>query len=340
MSDVVGTVDDTRRTIAGLISGVVIFALSKGIPMERITEVTGLGPADILQPEGWLPEDVMPAVWRLIEAACPGQAVALEMAAAAPQDLMGAPQQAARLAPNLRAAVEAFVTHRQLISERLQLTLVEGEGELTLRMFHPTDALDGGHTAELSLALGLRALGEHGHRIDALVRVELAHPPHGPVADYEAFFKAPVRFERPVNALVFRQEVAERPVRAVDPALQAYVRAQLDIAAKRLAASGRAHALAPVRQAIAEGAAEGDYDAGNLARRLGMSLRTLQRRVRAHGANVRALLDEAREANARQLLADDRLSIEEVAASLGYSDQRAFRRAFKRWTGTTPGALR
>ena len=58
------------------------------------------------------------------------------------------------------------------------------------------------------------------------------------------------------------------------------------------------------------------------------------------GLSVRALIDQTREANARALLGDRSLSLDDVAFLLGYSNESALRRAFKRWTGETPSAFR
>ena len=98
--------------------------------------------------------------------------------------------------------------------------------------------------------------------------------------------------------------------------------------------------LAQVRYAIRVNAQRGEYGAELLAKRLAMSLRSLQRLTQEHGTSVQALLEHAREAHARELLGDAKLSFQEVAFLLGYSTQRAFRRAFKRWTGETPSSYR
>ena len=77
-----------------------------------------------------------------------------------------------------------------------------------------------------------------------------------------------------------------------------------------------------------------------LARRLGMSECTLQRRLRSEGTSFAGLLDELRLDLARQYLGDNRLAIYEVAYLLGYSEPSAFNRAFRRWTGQTPREYR
>ncbi len=91
-----------------------------------------------------------------------------------------------------------------------------------------------------------------------------------------------------------------------------------------------------VREAAVTNAERGEYRASALARHLGTSMRSLQRLTRSHGPPVAAIIEELRETQARALLRDRQLSVEEIAFLLGYADDRAFRRAFRRWTGQSP----
>jgi AraC-like DNA-binding protein len=78
-----------------------------------------------------------------------------------------------------------------------------------------------------------------------------------------------------------------------------------------------------------------------IASRLGTSPRTLQRRLREEEqTSHKQLLDEIRHALALRYLDTEGLSIGEAAFLLGFSEPSAFHRAFKRWTGATPGAYR
>lgn len=76
------------------------------------------------------------------------------------------------------------------------------------------------------------------------------------------------------------------------------------------------------------------------ARGLGISPRTLQRHLAVRGLTFRALVDEARSQEALDLLLNTNLTIAEISARLGYSTPSGFCRAFSRWTGRSPGALR
>ncbi len=77
-----------------------------------------------------------------------------------------------------------------------------------------------------------------------------------------------------------------------------------------------------------------------MARRLCLSERTLRRRLCAQGTSYRELLDQVREQLARQMLADTGQSVSRIAFDLGYDDPSNFGRAFRRWTGVSPGAYR
>ena len=76
------------------------------------------------------------------------------------------------------------------------------------------------------------------------------------------------------------------------------------------------------------------------ARALGLSTRTLKRRLAAEGTDFTPLLDEQRRHRALLLLRSADLSVEAVAEQVGYSDVANFTRAFRRWSGTTPTAYR
>lgn len=328
-----------QRMLGSMAVHTIQFAVARGVPWDTITAETGLRRADLLAPEPWVPATVVPTVWRLIAARCPGEAPALDLARSAPASFFGDMARNMRFAASLRRILEAVIGFRAVFSDGLDIALREGGDEAVLEVGHPTDALDGGHGAEVGLGLWWRLLGEW---VDpsALRRVHFAHAAHAPEARYVDFFGAPVRFGQPRNALVFAADALDRPLAERDPALFAYVREHLALMRDRLLALNAADGLAAVRAAIAHNAERADYSAEGLASRMGMSLRSLQRLVAEHDSTVSALLAAARTANAQALLTDPRLSVDEVAEAVGYADRRAFSRAFKRWTGQTPAAYR
>jgi AraC-like DNA-binding protein len=95
-----------------------------------------------------------------------------------------------------------------------------------------------------------------------------------------------------------------------------------------------------VRQQLVERLRDGEPEQGAVARPLGLSERTLQRRLRDEGTTFGALVDDVRLELARMYLGDPELAIFEVAFLLGYSEPSAFNRAFRRWTGASPSEHR
>ncbi|MEM7606283.1 MAG: helix-turn-helix transcriptional regulator, partial [Myxococcota bacterium] len=95
-----------------------------------------------------------------------------------------------------------------------------------------------------------------------------------------------------------------------------------------------------VRIEVSQTLADGVPSISDTAKRLGMSSRTLQRRLSASGYTYQQLIDEARRQLAEKLLRQTEYSVQEVAFLTGFSEQSAFTRAFKRWAGQTPRSFR
>jgi AraC-like DNA-binding protein len=95
-----------------------------------------------------------------------------------------------------------------------------------------------------------------------------------------------------------------------------------------------------VKAVLKRSLASGRPEIAHVARELGMSERTLQRRITAEATTFRALLSDARRELSQQLLGDSALQIEEVTYLLGYQDTTSFYRAFRDWAGVSPGEWR
>ncbi|MEC7522318.1 MAG: helix-turn-helix domain-containing protein [Myxococcota bacterium] len=94
------------------------------------------------------------------------------------------------------------------------------------------------------------------------------------------------------------------------------------------------------RAVLMEALPSGQGGVDTVARRLAVSSRTLQRRLRSEGTSFKAVVDETRESLARQYLRRTHLTATEIAYLLGFDEATSFFRAFQRWTGTTPETLR
>jgi AraC-like DNA-binding protein len=97
---------------------------------------------------------------------------------------------------------------------------------------------------------------------------------------------------------------------------------------------------ARVQDAIARELPSGPPTMVQIAKRLGVSERTLRRALEEESTSFRVMVEGVRRGRAEQLLAQRRTSIGEIAFLLGFSDASAFSRAFRRWSGKTPKEFR
>ena len=156
--------------------------------------------------------------------------------------------------------------------------------------------------------------------------------------EHARVFGAEPRFGAAVAALVFPREVWDAPTRMTDPALFAL----LDRHARALAegAPSAGDLASRVRAAIAADLPGREPTVAAVARRLATSARTLQRRLGADGTSFARLVDEARRERAQAFLRAGDVSVAEVSWLVGFSEQSAFTRAFRRWTGLSPTEFR
>lgn len=95
-----------------------------------------------------------------------------------------------------------------------------------------------------------------------------------------------------------------------------------------------------VREHLFECLPAGEASADTVAERMGLSRRTLQRRLADEGQVFKDIVQEVREELSRHYLHNTELSYGEIAFLVGYDDTSSFFRAFNRWTGTTPEGMR
>jgi AraC-like DNA-binding protein len=148
----------------------------------------------------------------------------------------------------------------------------------------------------------------------------------------------PVRYGAPEMRLVLRRKPLEQPLPRQNPALFEYLARHTQTIVARIPETTRI--TERVRRVITETLQNGEPAQAEVSRKLAVSERTLQRRLREEGTSFAEILDEVRRELAQQYLANPAVTLHEIAFLLGYSEPSAFHRAFRRWTGATPQAFR
>lgn len=169
-------------------------------------------------------------------------------------------------------------------------------------------------------------------------RIDFNYPAPAGLQVYQQFFGCDLRFDRPCYQLALPLSWLRMPLIRPDMTMRA---AMLRLAEQQLLALPRGDdLLAGARGVIARRLSEGQVDLSWVADRLSIGTRTLQRALQTNGSSFSGLVDDVRQELAKRYLADSTLTAVDAAFLLGFSEQSAFQRAFKRWTGLTPGEYR
>lgn len=170
-----------------------------------------------------------------------------------------------------------------------------------------------------------------------LARVDLAFPRPAHAADYGALYPGPAHFDQPVTALHFDNAQLDAPIRQDQRSLAEFMKRApgdwlFNSFPERLVSHGVREYL-HTHLAAATGIEE-------VARALHVSVRTLSRRLRDEETSFQAIKDELRRDLAIERLTKTDTPIAVIGAELGFDSPATFHRAFKAWTGSTPGAYR
>ncbi len=226
-----------------------------------------------------------------------------------------------------------------LINDVVRMPFVVGDQSVTFAVESPSDpTVITRPYAEYVLGAVFLRTRVNMHQPYRLARVEFTHPRPASVREHERIFARPVVFGADACQIVMARQTWDSPRTGADrtlfSVLDAHARTLLDQRPADSTIVGR------VRETIGAGLRGGDPGLESVARQLGMSPRTLQRRLSEHNAIFNQMLDTMRFGAAKSYLAQVNIAATEIAYLLGFAEQSSFNRAFKRWAGQTPGEFR
>ena len=276
---------------------------------------------------------------RVVREAEHGAAIPVRVGASMRCDDYGAFGLAWKTAPTLGGSYARAERYGKVLTSVSRHEVVEEGGALYMRL-HRDGARD----------LGLRLSNEQTVVAVTQISREVSSRPFNPeavffthaapddISAHEAYFGCPVYFSSDRDGLQVSAAALDVPNRLGDAGVSDFFDTHLE---RELAALADDGALARrVRIQISHALSQGVPNVTDVAGRLGMSARTLQRRLADTGYAYQQLVDAARRELAERLLQGTDYSLAEVAFMTGFSDQSAFTRAFKRWAGETPRSFR
>ncbi|AOH86466.1 AraC family transcriptional regulator [Sphingomonas panacis] len=244
---------------------------------------------------------------------------------------------AACLGSDFRDGIGRVARFKQFtMPERIAVEERGSEVHIRKRWFY-AEGLEPDLSVDVSFAF-LLSLGRRGtgQRLTPL-RLELTRS-SAPTAGQNSFFGCPIVYEKADDVLVLKASDLDLPFPGHNAELIDILTPALEESLGRL--KPRSSFSEQVKAVLKRGFASGRPEVSAVARDLGTSERTLQRRITDEGGSFRALVQEARKELGRKLLAEPYADVAEVACILGFQDTTSFYRAFRSWEGVTPQVWR
>jgi AraC-like DNA-binding protein len=309
-----------------------------GLEADALRSRAGLAAIALDDPDVRVDSDAADALWREAFAASRDPFLALHAAERTPFGAYRVLDYLAATGATVGDGVRRAAAYFPLVDPRGRLEVHEAEAGMELAFRSAVGGELPAPAQEYTLAMFLGRVRYAAGAVirPAAIRFTFPRPP-GAVEHARAFGAEP-EYDADLAALVLARETWDLRLPSADPALFA----TLDAHARRALAeaTGAGELAGRVRAAIAAALEGSAPSVGDVARRLGLSERTLQRRLEAADASFAQLLDEVRRERALAFLGAPDVSIAEVSWLLGFSEQSAFTRAFRRWTGEAPSTWR
>lgn len=291
----------------------------------------GLERALLDDPDARIPAESADAVWREAYAAAADPALSLHAAERTPFGAFRVLDYLGASGVSLGEGLRRIASYFPLVDPRAVLAVEEEPGAVAL-VFRGVGLALPPQAQEYTLAV-LASRVRHVAP-ETRLAVRLAFPRPAAAGEHARVLGTEPVFGALEPALVVPRAAWDGPTRTADPALFAALDEHVRALFERTSPSGREAARA--RAAVAADLPGREPSLARVARGLGTSPRTLQRRLRAEGTSFAAVVDGVRRERAQAFLEAPDVSMAEVSWLLGFAEQSAFTRAFRRWTGQAP----
>ncbi len=307
-------------------------AASLGVSPRRLAAAAGLDLAPAERP-AWIANATLLALYEAAARLCGDAHFGLRLGASLDPAAFGALGRCTAGAATFGQALDSLLRHlpRWTNASRLELRLCGAQARLSYRVYAPASLAR--QDAEATLAV-FAAMARRAGLAGPVRQVAFAHARPTEARQVESAFGARALFDQPENALVFERAWLDQGLPGADAHRARLCERETQCALRE----GPRQAL---RERVGLALAEGLLDASGptldaTARRLGTSARSLQRRLAERGLSYARLLDDERRRLALLCLSAGR-PLDETARRLGFAERAPFHRAFRRWTGGTPG---
>lgn len=323
---------------------VAAFALAHGHKRDRVEDTIGCDLPSLSDFDRGIEMRRINALWNLLDDEWTGQeATAIAFGKATSYRYYRGIGKGASFAPSLREALKFICEFCGMLSAQLEFRLDESETRAAFSTFDPSDILSNGHStqsAAVILCEWIRDWVDHDVKPE---KVYFVHGQCGSKESYTKYFGSNVQFDFNTDRgwVEFDRAVLNLPLRASNPAAFAVSRLLAQKHLEHRAAAWNDPILYDVKRAVAECARDGVFRVSESVRHASVPMRSAQRHAAEQGLHLIDFIQQERaEVACTHFLKDPETTLAELVEALGYSDERALRRSFQRWTGVSPSVFR
>jgi len=329
----------SKRTTAAIwVKGIAELLAAEGLDVGGLLAEAGIDPLTLDAPGARLPTEGISRLWELAAKRSGNPAIGLarhHIARPASFDVVGYTMMSCG---NLREAFERLIRYLLILSDALTMTMSTEEAgcRVTFVLFGGERPVPRQRIEFIFITVIGFCQWISGREVHPLA-VELPYPEPTDPAPYHAAFRCPLLFDAPRCSLLLARADLMTPLPTSNPVL-----AELHdrFAGEYLKHFDHAQTSYRAREVIIRRLPDGEPRRDQVGGELGMSERTLQRRLEEEGTSFGQLLDDTRRELAEQYLGRLQLTLAQAAYLLGFADQSSFFRACKRWFELSPGQYR
>jgi AraC-like DNA-binding protein len=329
---------ESRTVSTAWMKGIVELFEALVMDVPAIFREAGLDIGEMMNPDARFPPEKVSRLWELATERTGNPDIGLARPDVVHPASFGSIAFVMMTCPNLLAGLERFLRYMRIVSDAADIAL---------------HAEQGGHCMTISLASGGRPVPRA--RVEFVVVTVLnicrwltgrdmrplsagfPYPPPHNLEPYREAFRCPLRFDTAIHALHFSNADLMAPLPMANAELSAMHDRMVGECLTRLD-GGKTRTR--IRDLIVCNLPDGDPLRANIAKKMCLSERTLQRRLQEEGTSFNQVVDDTRRELAHQYLKNSDLTLSQVAYMLGFADQSTFFRACKRWFETSPGDYR
>ncbi|MEH6405369.1 MAG: AraC family transcriptional regulator [Sneathiella sp.] len=332
----------TQKTVSASYIDTLLDAFARkdrgGVALDRafLLKKSGINQDTISDPDARLPVEIVTKIWQTAKAKTNNPLIGLQVGEYIRPGSFSV----------LGHLLMTCATLRDALEQASRFATLVGDGGVFVVSFTSSGA-------ELTYDLVEKEIPCRGERIEAIIaslvgfsrwitgckilptRVTFRHSIPNEIQAYNVFFNITPQFNASTNSVVFDKKTLELPLQQANPTLTALLDSHAEKILARLTETNPF--LLQLRQTVLKNLPRGTPELEQIAQLLGMTERTLQRKLTEMDTSYQEQLNSLRKEAAIAYLQAGEYPQSEIAYLLGFSDPASFNRAFKRWTGLPPG---